>query len=505
MKPKDLIVLFQPCLGLYDAIARNIPVGLLSLARMLVKDFEVVIIDQRLPGWSEKLYACMEKNPLCFGVTAQTGEQIINAIEISQWVKRNSKTIVVWGGIHPTLMPEQTIQNEYIDIVLSGEGETSFSELAGCLSSGGNLAEIRGILFKENGITRKTPPRSGTEDLDALPYIPYELIDFSMYSGHAVQNFAKNIFYIETGRGCPYRCDFCYHSGLGNKPRRALSAEGIVSAIKHMKSYTPLDGVTFIDDCFLIDKKRTFEFTRLLRENKLPLIWNCEANVSDVLGMTDTELKELEASGLTWLALGVESGSEKVLRNHGKNLKKDDILAVNSKLSRYAFSVRYNFMCGYIEENNDDLRETTRLIMELLRHNQNASIRGFTACVPFPKTGHFAKAIQHGLREPKRLEEWGMFSSDEWGKRIPWMTGRQRRLRRLLYFASFFIDKKAQINTSHNLIGRLMRIIAYLYRPLAFFRFSSHSVFLPVELWVFSCYRKLLAKRRISGKLKETL
>jgi len=495
MKNNNSVVLFQPRMGLYDLVVRNIPVGLLSLAMELSGRYDVIIIDQRLHGWREKLDRALHNNPICIGVTCQTGSQIRYALDVSRSIKQISNIPVIWGGVHHTLMPEQTVSNEYIDIVAAGEGEITMREAIDALNEGHSLLNIPGLFYKENGVVRGNVSRSGDYDLNAALPIPYDCIDFRDYAGYAVQNFGKNTYYIETGRGCPYRCDYCYNSGMGNKLRRSLNAEGILNAILHLRRFSPLEGVTFIDDSFLFEKERVFTFTRLLKENKITIAWNCEANIRDINRMTDAELAELEASGLIWLALGVESGSQRILSTSGKNLNIDDVKEAAAKLAKYNFSTRYNFMSGYIGETEKDLKDTTILIRDLLRNNPRASIRGFTTVVPYPKTSFYSAAIKHGLREPKRLEDWESFSPADWGELIPWMNTREKHLRRLLYIASFFIDRKARINASVNMMGVIMRVLSFIYRPVAFFRFARHSLFMPVELWGFFLFKKWVNRK----------
>lgn len=495
MKNNNSVVLFQPRTGLYDLVVRNIPVGLLALARELSGKYDLMIIDQRLKGWKEKLDHALHNNPICVGITCQTGDQIRYALDVSRYIKQISNTPVIWGGIHPTLMPEQTVRNEYIDMVVAGEGEITIRETVDALREGRNLSNIPGLFYKESGVVCSNAPRLGNYDLNAAPPIPYECIDFRNYAGYAVQNFGKNTYYVETGRGCPYKCDYCYNSGMVNKLRRSLNAEKILDTIIHLRRFSPLEGVTFIDDSFLFERERVFTFTRLLRENKISLSWNCEANIRDINLMNNDELAELETSGLTWLALGVESGSQKILKESGKNLKIDDIREAAEKLSKYNFLTRYNFMSGYIGETESDLKDTTSLIRYLLRNNPRASIRGFTTVVPYPKTTFYSTATKHGLNEPERLEGWESFSPAVWGELIPWMNKREKRLRRLLYVASFFIDKKARINASTNMTGVIMRILSFIYRPIAFFRFARHSLFMPFELWGFFLFKKWVNRK----------
>ena len=83
---------------------------------------------------------------------------------------------IVWGGIHPSLEPEQTARHACADIVVVGEGETTFLELLEALRHGSPLDGVAGLCFERDGVVVRTPPRR-FEDLDALPEVPYELVD----------------------------------------------------------------------------------------------------------------------------------------------------------------------------------------------------------------------------------------------------------------------------------------------------------------------------------------
>ena len=83
------------------------------------------------------------------------------ALEVSSFVKSHSAVPVVWGGVHPTLLPEQTLKNENIDILVCGEGEESFFELMKCLEQGG-IGGVKGLWYKQNGEMRKPPRESSS-------------------------------------------------------------------------------------------------------------------------------------------------------------------------------------------------------------------------------------------------------------------------------------------------------------------------------------------------------
>ncbi len=159
---KGNIVLFQP-LARVGAARQNrtgVPIGLLAIATPLdIAGYRVKIIDQFIDrNWKDMLREELAQKPICVGISVKTGPQIRYALEASKLVKKDGNVLVVWGGIHPSLLPEQTLQNENIDIVVQGEGEETLYELVKALEHGEPLGNIRGIWYKRT-VASKKPPR----------------------------------------------------------------------------------------------------------------------------------------------------------------------------------------------------------------------------------------------------------------------------------------------------------------------------------------------------------
>jgi len=149
----------------------RIPLGLLTIATPLdIAGYKVKIIDQRVEKyWKKILLDELKKEPICVGISSMTGPQIKYALEVSKLVKQNSNIPVVWGGVHPSLLPEQTLKNDFVDIVVQGEGEETFYELVRALKDKSTLNGIKGIWYKEDGKLKRNPPRPFI-DLNQQPF-----------------------------------------------------------------------------------------------------------------------------------------------------------------------------------------------------------------------------------------------------------------------------------------------------------------------------------------------
>jgi anaerobic magnesium-protoporphyrin IX monomethyl ester cyclase len=139
--------------------------------------------------------------------------------------KIDPKSIVVLGGIHPTVVPEEALAKEGVDVVVRGEGEEILSELVQLATTGKDYSNIVGISLKKNGAIIHNPDRPMIQNLDTIPPFPYHLFakDREKYPSFAG---------VITSRGCPYNCVFCSSRSVSGKKYRYFSVERVISEIK---------------------------------------------------------------------------------------------------------------------------------------------------------------------------------------------------------------------------------------------------------------------------------
>ena len=229
------VILFFPKSEEKDIVL--LPASVLMVAAPLVKaGYKVKIIDQRVDkNWKQTLLEEAAKDPLVFGVSALTGAQILNGLEASKLVKACSSVPVLWGGVHPSLLPKQTLENKYIDFVVVGEGEETLLELIKALETKSPLKKIKGLGYKDNGKIFLSPQREFI-DLDKLPEIPYHLINIENYiekKSFATGRIGRDMAFY-TSRGCPHRCGFCYNKEFNKQGWRGKSSEKVVGDMKKL-------------------------------------------------------------------------------------------------------------------------------------------------------------------------------------------------------------------------------------------------------------------------------
>lgn len=469
------IVLVQPVVGLLDNIksAPAVPLSLLHTASLVCKEFEVKIIDQRTDvNWQDLLRQEIKKNPLCIGVTSMLGPQIKFALEILKVVKtEDPKVKTVWGGASASSMPEDTLKHNLVDVVIKGDGEITFYELVKTLKNKESLKNVDGIYYKENGNIVATGPRKNLP-LDDYPDVPYNLVDVKRY---LPLRFGKPTIDMETSRGCPFNCTFCYNPNVSNRNWRALSADKLITRVKKLAKEYNIDSFWFIDDELFIDLERAKKI--IIAMNELNFKWTVQGTtVKSALRMDKEYLKMLAKSGCEQMNLGAESGSNRILKMIDKGITIEDIIEVNNRFKGLSIAPWYYFVVGYPSETIDEIKMTSDLIIKLLSENENAKISGIGCYTPYPGTKLFEESKKIGYISPEQLEGWSTYSVDNIN--IPWIKGKMKQIVEGLQFTSFFVDSKPRDIAA----PWYVQVVWYFYQYIARWRMKKFNFSVPFEI-----------------------
>lgn len=369
------------------------PNGILFLAAVLERcGHEVEIYDNNVD--SRKPEDFLSFSPDLIGFSVLTGRSISSAIAQSIELKSIMPGVkTVWGGVHPSLLPEQTIVEPYIDYVVVGEGEYTLLDLVRCLENGNmKLEEIKGLVYKKDGKIIKNEPRPFFKSLDELPDPAWPLVDVKRYSEVT----------LNSSRGCPFRCTFCYNQAFNKGRRSDFSAERVISQIEYLQQRYGVTSIKFYEDNFTANRKRLREFCSLVIRKNLKIRWSCESRV----GLDEEDVALMAKSGCTWVGLGVESGSPRMLAFLQKDIKLEDIgktcrLLVKHKIAPVAY-----LMAGLPTETVEDFTMTFELLRRLDFLNYEYMIYR-----PYPGTVLFDYCVNNGLLiPPKKLADWVNFS-----------------------------------------------------------------------------------------------
>ena len=170
------VLLLYPKTGMDFGSTVAPPHALLTIAAPVVKaGYKVKLLDQRTQTITEEvLRRYLSKDTICVALTSMTGTQIHHALILSQVVRylTDGKVPIVWGGCHPTVMPQQTVSSDKVDIVVIGEGDETFLELVQALESKKDLSLIKGIAYKDGSKVIQTEERP-LVDVESLLPVPF--------------------------------------------------------------------------------------------------------------------------------------------------------------------------------------------------------------------------------------------------------------------------------------------------------------------------------------------
>lgn len=476
------VILVQPKAGEYETVGLRTPDSLLSIAAIPFQNgWKVRIIDQRTDNdWKMHLKQHLD-SAVCVGITSMTGPQIRYALEISKFVKENSNVPVVWGGVHASLLPEQTLSNKYIDIAVKGEGDYTFHELLLALEKQEKnpakdyIGSVRGIYYKKGGLIEKTPERPLIKDLDKLPDLPYNLIDMKNYYGFTISP-GKSVT-LMTSRGCPFRCAFCYNTVYYKNMWRGMSAEKTIERIKYVTEKFGVKNIYFQDDNFCANVERFKKIVELILKEKIDIKWGLLGARMDSLKYMDDEfLKKVVKAGCINIDVGIESGSQRILDMISKGTKISDIIEVNKKLAKYFKRIKYTFIMGIPTETEEEMLQSVRFAIKLCKDNPHV-LPLFNIFFINPGTAIYDMAIRHGYKEPGSLEEWAETGRGGEYKKYPWLSKKVISMMENFEFTSFFATK----NIDYKVNKAFLRFLMMLYRPVARYRFEHNFYHFLIE------------------------
>ncbi len=468
------VIFVMPVEGFWGKLRKgnHLPASLLAASTLLDKEgYHVKIIDQRIsPNWKSDLKKELSKRPLFVGVTSMTGPQINNALEISGLVKEH-EVPVVWGGVHASLLPNQTLQHKDIDMIIQGEGEVTSLELAKALEKRKSLSGLKGLWYKNGKRIIRNPQRPFV-DLNEIPDLPYHLVDVNQYFSNFYGNKMLAFF---SSRGCPFGCRFCYNIVYNKRNWRPLTAENTLNRLEYLVDKFKLEGVWFRDDNFFPDTGRAGAILKGIM--KFDISWGTSGARLDLLSQLDNKFIDLmNESRCKFLYIGVESGSDRILDLIGKGITRKQIIKTNLKLRRLDAIQRCNFMIGLPSETKKDLEDTVSLSFQILKDNKNAIVSQYQIFTPYPGTALFDTVVKQGFKPPNNLVDWSNFRFE--ATKIEWSDKDMEGRLRMLAFTSWFVDTKLEGLAK----SKWMKVLAKMYAPIARYRLKNLDSRFPIEI-----------------------
>jgi anaerobic magnesium-protoporphyrin IX monomethyl ester cyclase len=303
------------------------------------------------PIWKEVESAISQISPDYLGIQMYTGtfKSAQNVAIIAKKINPEIKIIV--GGTHPTLDPMGTISFGYYDYVVRGEGEYTFLEIL----EGKDPRTIIGLTFKsQDGQVIHNPDRDFIKSLDSLPYPARD----ALYVDKTKIDAGAMI----TARGCPYRCKYCASPKIWKCMTRYRSVENVLNEIEYIVGHHGVELVRFQDDTFTLKRQRVTKMCRGLIDRKLNISWVCDTRVDRI---DETLLHLIKQAGCVRIKIGVESGSDEILKRVNKGITVDQVKRAVRLIKDVGIPLTIYLMIGFPGETDTDVGLTIDLAQEI--------------------------------------------------------------------------------------------------------------------------------------------
>lgn len=385
-------------------------------------------------------------------------------------------------GGHVAALSERTLQEEQVDFVCNGEGAVTIDELlrvlqAGCGHKASELERVRGLLWWDGDVARSNPPAPIVRDLPAsMPGMAWHLLDMTRYRAHNWHCFGRDsrepYAALYTTLGCPFRCTFCciqapFKSGeaaAGFDPSlnsyRRFDPAAVVAQMTMLVQQHGITNFKIADELFLLDKKHVGAICDGLSALKADLNLWAYARVDTC---RDGELlARMRAAGVRWLALGIESASERVRGGVDKGYRPEAIQKSVDLIRGAGIHVMGNYIFGLPEDDATTMRLTLDFAKEL-----NTEFANFFSAMAYPGSQLYRDAVANGWPLPAKWSGYSQHSKDCLPLPTKHLAGAEVLAFRDAAFHEYFASERYQSMVARTFgAGTLGEVKAMLGEPL---------------------------------------
>lgn len=340
-----------------------------------------------------------------------------NAVQITEKIHQELDVPVIWGGIHPTVCPEECMN--HADIICIGEGEEALVELVGKMERGEDYHNVRNMWFKKNGKLLKNELRPLIEDIDTIPFPDYDFDTHFLLKDGCVQNLddkrllelLQYVYEVYSTRGCPFGCSYCCNNKYNKmypkqKPTRVRSVDNVIEELMILKSKLSfIPDVCFNDDAFFIRSEEDIINLASKYKEKIGLPFSVYG--AHPLTLTKEKLAPLVDAGMTFIRMGIQTGSENTkklfLRHHSDKKIIGAATAINSFKGKLPNPPLYDIILDNPWETDKEIIETLKLLTKI----PTPFTLTFYSLTFYPGTALYEKALEEGIisgneAEPKK-------------------------------------------------------------------------------------------------------
>jgi anaerobic magnesium-protoporphyrin IX monomethyl ester cyclase len=413
------VVLYNP-----RAVFFTMPLALLAIGSELdPKRYEVVIVDGRLEPDPEKAVLAQLDGALCLGVTVLTGAPISDALQISRIAKRARPELpVVWGGWHPSMFARECLQESSVDVTVRGQGEETFAEIVQRLGAKRSLLGCLGCTVRlADGTIHENPPRP-LAPVDKFRAHDYALIPVERY----FQLKGKRQLDFISSQGCNFRCAFCSDPFVYGRKWVGLEPTRMALRLKELWDRYRFDDVNFQDETFFTRARRVQALAEQLIASGVKISWAATMRADQGVRLPEDVWALCKQSGLRRLLVGVESGSNEMLKRIRKDIRIEQVFHTAQRMLRYGIAGHFPFIVGFPEETDESIRATIHCAKRL-RSLHPDFLTPIYYFKPYPGSELVIEAVARGFQLPQTLEAWSEFDYVA-GLPGPWVSPEKFRL-----------------------------------------------------------------------------
>jgi anaerobic magnesium-protoporphyrin IX monomethyl ester cyclase len=423
------VVLYNP-----RAVFWTLPLGLVAVGSALGPEWDVRIVDARLEQDPLRRVADEARDAVCVGMGVLTGAPIRDALAATEAVRRAAPGVpVVWGGWHPSLFPDDTVR--VADAAVVGQGEVTFAELVRAYAAGASPAGIAGVVWRDAEGVHHEAARA-LVDVNCLPPHDYALVPVERYFAHKKR---RQLDYISS-IGCRFRCAFCADPEVYGRAWSGLAPSRVAAELAALHKRYGFDDVAFQDETFFTDTRRVTALAEALSGAGHPFTWTATMRADQGTRLPEDTLAACRRAGLRRVMVGVEAGTDPMLKRIAKDITVQQVRATADKLLRHGISAIWNFIVGFPDEDEETFAAALSLARELAAMSPDFEIPIFFFR-PYPGSA-LSRDLADRYPFPTTLQGWADF--DYVGATGPWVpAGRAECVDRFRFYGRLAYGRHA--------------------------------------------------------------
>jgi magnesium-protoporphyrin IX monomethyl ester (oxidative) cyclase len=321
--------------------------------------------------------------PYIFGFSVLTAGYK-DAVELSRQIRgRWPDSYIVWGGTHPSMDPEEAMENQDVDFVIRGEGEGPMVDLYRVLKEGSDYSKVDNLSYRKNGKIVHNPTNYLIKDLDSMPSFPYHIF---------AHEKRYDMGFITSSRGCPYECIFCSIAYTpGGRKYRYRSAKAIADDLELLYTKFNVTNAIFLDDNFLVNRKRIYGMIQEIKgrglHDKVRLVMQARGD-----GIDRAMLQDMFDAGFKTILFGIETASEDVMVEVKKGETVQEVVEGIHVAKDIGYYVSGTFIFGLPGDTHQERMDCLDMAKELGLNEVR-----FNNAVPYPGTEMYKTAKKEGL------------------------------------------------------------------------------------------------------------